>query len=157
MLNTKGEVVAVAVASVVRGQNLNFAVPVNWTKSYLRGSPLRSLAEVSQENTVVDRILDGTVSVPAGQTHSWDIRVDRNLMSKPELQASFRSEGGATGNIRVLVLHGQKAIYDSGRVTGDDFRVDLTDEGTYQLVLDNRESMMFGRKVRGKIALRYVR
>jgi len=157
VLTARGEVVGVAVASAVGGQNLNFAVPVNWAKAYVGGNVERPLAEILRENTIVDRILDGEVSIPAGKARSWEIQVDPNLMSNAELRASVHSEGGLTGNIRIVLLRGERVLHDSGRVQRDDFHAPLDEGGSYNLVLDNSGSMMFARKVSGRIELRYVK
>ncbi|HUU12576.1 MAG TPA: hypothetical protein VM182_02565, partial [Terriglobia bacterium] len=117
----------------------------------------RPLAEIVRENTIVDRILDGEVSIPAGKARSWEIQVDPNLMSNAELRASVHSEGGLTGNIRIVLLRGERVLHDSGRVQRDDFHAPLDEGGSYNLVLDNSGSMMFARKVSGRIELRYVK
>jgi len=87
--NTHGEVVGIAVAGITIGQNLNFVVPINWAKNYLRSSEVTSLADLLKQNTVEQQLLASTVSVPAGQSRMWSIVVDRNRMSNPELRFLF--------------------------------------------------------------------
>jgi S1-C subfamily serine protease len=157
VFNTRGEVVGVAVASAVRGQNLNFAVPVNWAKAYLRGNVERPLVEIARENTVAELILDGEISIPAGQTRSWEIPVNPEAMSDPDIRGKIQSVGGLTGNIRILLLHGERILHDSGRVQQDEFTIPLEAEGVYTLVIDNRDSLMFARTVRGRIEFSYVK
>ena len=84
-------------ATMTTVQNLNFAVPINWAKRYLGSTPSRSLAEVGQESTVVQRLLSGSVSVPAGQTRNWPLTFNPNVMSAAELHGEVRSKGGLGG------------------------------------------------------------
>ena len=156
LLNAYGKVVGVAVASATQGQNLNFAVPVNWAKAYTESKSTRSLAEITRENTVTERILDGSVKVTAGETQGWTFMVD-NSMGKPEVICSLKSEGGLTGNIEVWLLSDGKELYKTGRVKSTEFRRRLASGHSYTLMLDNRGSEIFVRTVTGKILFRYVK
>jgi hypothetical protein len=150
-------VVAISVATIVSGQNLNFAVPVNWAKRYLSETPARSLADVAQENTVVQSVLKGPVSIAAGQTQNVQIQVNPNVMSSAELHGEINSTGGFGGEVTLSLYHGSQLIYNCPRQTHCAIHEDLSGSGTYTLVLDNRGSAMFARQVSGEIELHYVK
>jgi S1-C subfamily serine protease len=155
-LNTHGQVVGIAVASIAAAENLNFAVPINWAKNYLRSTDVTSLSDLAKRNTVVKQLLASSVSVPAHERRVLPIVVDRNQMANPQLEGSFSSKGGAGGNIRVAVLNQRGVVYDSGRTTNGEIQLSLR-PGAYQLVLDNSGSMMFSRTVTCDFKLRYVK
>lgn len=158
VLDAHGEVVGIAVATVRGGENLNFAVPIGWARSYIGGSPSKSLVEVAQENTVVQSVFTGPISVPARGRQAWNIRINPNLMSSPELHGEFQSTGGADGLIRIAVTCNPGGVlYDSQRVRYGQLHVDLPPQGVCTLVIDNTPSVLFGRTVAGTIALRYVK
>jgi S1-C subfamily serine protease len=157
VLNSTGKVVGVSVATVMAGQNLNFAVPINWAKRYLGSAPARSLAEVATENTVVQDVLKGSLSVPAGQARTWQIQVNPNLMSDAELHGEIRSTGGFGGQVTLSLYYGDRLIYNCPRQTQCAIHEDLSQSGSYTLFLDNRQSLMFAREVSGQIELRYVK
>jgi S1-C subfamily serine protease len=72
-----GKVIAVAVAQMTAGQNLNFAIPINWAKPYLNGQSPRPLSDVAAENTVTESLLNGSVSIPAKQAQTWNMTSTR--------------------------------------------------------------------------------
>jgi len=154
--NTRGEVVGIAVAGIATAENLNFAVPINWAKTYLRSSEITSLADLAKQNTVVKDVLDSTISVPAHEQRVVPIVVDRNRMSNPELEGSFSSKGGAGGNVRVAVLDQNTVVYDSGRTTNGRIQLPLR-AGPYRLVIDNSGSALFARNVTCDFKLHYVK
>jgi S1-C subfamily serine protease len=96
--NTRGEVVGIAVALMTTGQNLNFAVPINWAKNYLHSSEITSFADLLKQNTVEQQILSSTISIPARQSKTWPITVDRNRMANPESETSGQAGGLKTVN-----------------------------------------------------------
>ncbi len=157
VLNPAGDVVAISVATIMSGQNLNFAVPVNWAKRYLAETPARSLADVAQENTVVQSVLRGPVSIPAGQTQNVQVQVNANVMSNAELHGEINSTGGFGGQVTLSLYRGSQLIYNCPRQTHCTIHEDLSGSGTYTLVLDNRGSAMFAREVTGEIELHYVK
>lgn len=157
VLDTVGEVVGISVTSITTGQNLNFAVPINWAKRYLGGAPPRSLAEVAQENTVVQPILNGSVSVPAGQTRDWQFTFNPNVMSSAEVHGEIRSTGGFGGQVTLSLYYRDQLVYNCPRQTACAIHEDLSRAGMYTLVLDNRQSLMFAREVTGQIQLQYVK
>ena len=157
VLNSRGEVVAVAVATVRGGQNINFAVPIEWAKPYVGGPVHNTLAQITSRNTVTQYVVHETISVPAHDSRMWTITVNPNKMANAELHIAFQSTGGAGGNIRVYLARGQQFLYDSGRVPSDEKHVPLQSEGEYVLVIDNKGSIMFSRTVTANISLSYVK
>src|SRR5260370_9142900 len=135
-----GEVVAISVAAVMSGQNLNFAVPVNWVKRYLGETPARSLADVAQENTVAQSVLKGPMSVPAGQTQNTQILVDPNRMSNAELHGEIDSTGGFGGQVTLSLYYGSQLIYNCPRQTHCAIQNDLLRGAPYPLPLHHRGS-----------------
>jgi S1-C subfamily serine protease len=154
--NTHGEVVGIAVAGISAGENINFAVPINWAKTYLHDSTITSLADLAKQNTVVKQLLGSTISVPAHERRVLPIVVDSNQMSNPELEGSFSSKGGAGGQIRVMVVNQNSVVYDSSRTASGTVHLPLK-TGTYQLVFDNTGSALFARSVTSDFNLRYVK
>jgi hypothetical protein len=157
VLDPAGEVVGISVATITTGQNLNFAVPINWAKRYLGGAPPRSLAEVAQENTVIQPIMSGSVSVPAGQTRNWQITFNPNAMSNAEVHGEISSTGGFGGRVTLSLYYGNQLLYKGQRKNACAIHEDLSRPGIYTLVLDNQDSMMFAREVTGQIQLSYVK
>jgi len=157
VLNSAGEVVGISVATVTAGQNLNFAVPVNWAKRYLGQTPPRSLAEVAQENTVSQSIVAGPISIPAGQAQRWTIQINPNVMSSAELHGQIHSTGGFGGQVTLSLYYGSQQVYNCPRQIDCAIHEDLPRGGTYTLVLDNTGSAMFARDVSGQIDLHYVK
>jgi S1-C subfamily serine protease len=153
-----GNVVGISVATVATGQNLNFAVPINWAKPYLKGGTLRQLAAVTAENTVMNDVLDGSVTVAAQKAQSWNFTVNPNMMSNVEILGDITSTGGMGGKITLaLYMQGQPNPLYSCRETACSIHQKLAAPGTYVLALDNRESPMFPRTVNGKLSMRYVK
>lgn len=157
VLSSTGEVVGISVATMRTGQNLNFAVPINWAKRYLGSAPSRSLAEVAQENTVVQRLVSGSVSVPAGQTRDWRFTFNPNVMSAAELHGEIHSKGGLGGQVTLSLYNENQLVYNCPRQTVCAIHEILSRPGMYILLLDNRGSLMFPREVTGEIELRYVK
>ena len=151
-----GKVVAVAVAQMVAGQNLNFAIPINWAKPYLNGQNPRSLSDVAAENTVTDNLVDGSLTIPAAQTRTWNITVNPNKMSNAEVHGQVSSTGGMDGKI-TLALYSQSRPIFFCRERACEIHQNIVTPGMYTLILDNRISPIFARTVTGQISLKYVR
>ena len=156
LFNTRGEVVGIAVAQVLGAQNINFAVPINWAKGFLRNSDVTVLSELAKQNTVDQEVMESTISVPAGNRRAFPILVDHNRMADSKLEGTFSSTGGVGGNIRVLVVGQNRVLYDSGRANSGTVHVALA-AGSYQLVIDNSGSAMFPRSITGDFKLHYVK
>lgn len=158
VLDGYGEVVGIAVGSMRGGENLNFAVPINWAKRYIGEAPSKTLTEVVRENTVVLNVFSGPISIAARARQMLNIRLDPKQMSYPVLNGEFHSTGGVDGLVRIAVACNQGGVlYDSSRVTYGQLHVDLPPEDVCEMVIDNTPSILFSRTITGAIALRYVR
>jgi S1-C subfamily serine protease len=158
VLDAHGRVVGIAVAIVAAGENLNFAVPIDWATKYIGQSASESLAQIAESNTVTESVFTGPIVVPARGRQGWTIRIDPNRMSDPELYGDFQSSGGPDGLVRVTVACNPGGLlYDSQRARYGQVLVNLPPKGACALLVDNTPSIMFGRTVTGTITLRYVR
>ena len=151
-----GKVVGVAVAQMVVGQNLNFALPINWAKPYLNGQSPRALSDIVAENAVTENLIDGSVTVPQAQARTWNITVDANKISNAEVHGQVSSSGGMGGKITVALYFQKQQIFTC-RGTSCEIHQAITNPGVYTLVLDNRISPIFARTVTGQVSFRYVR
>lgn len=156
LFNKHGEVVGITVAQVMGAQNINFAVPINWAKSYLHNSELTALDDLARQNTVEEQIVSSTISVPAHERRAFTIAVDRNRMSDAELDGTFSSSGGLGGQVRVFLAMQNNIVYDSGRTANGTVHVPLH-PGIYQLVIDNTGSAMFPRSVTADFRFHYAK
>ena len=109
--NQQGLVIGVAVAGRTDAQNLNFVVPINLAKPYLAGTALTSLSDLTTRNTVVQTLMNSSVTIAAGQSYQLPpIVIDENRMDNAELGGNFQSSGGVGGRIRVIVQNQQNKV-----------------------------------------------
>jgi S1-C subfamily serine protease len=151
-----GKVVGVSVAFIAQGQNLNFAIPINWVKPYLNSGTPRPLFEVAAENTVTQDALNGSVTIPAGQVRSWNITVNPNKMSNAEVHGEISSTGGMDGKITLALYYQGQPVF-ACRERACAIHQEIANPGVYNLVLDNRASRVFARTVTGQVSLKYVK
>jgi S1-C subfamily serine protease len=151
-----GKVIGVSAAQMVAGQNLNFAIPINWAKPYLTGQSPRPLSDVAAENTVTQDVLNGSMTIERGQARSWNITVDPNHMSNAEVHGQISSMGGADGKITLMLGYQGRPIF-SCRERMCEIHQTISSPGVYTLILDNRISPIFARTVTGEIALKFVK
>jgi Zn-dependent protease with chaperone function len=99
-----------------------------------------------------------TLRVEANVKRAWAWKIDTSVLKDCMLRGKFRAYGGSGNDIRVLVLdepnyqnfwNGHKAtpLYDSGVLTTAEFKVPVSETGTYHLVLDNTFSMFTDKAV----------
>ncbi len=144
-----GKVVGVAAAYVAAGQNLNFAIPINWAKPHLNGQSPRPLSDVAAENTVTESVLNGSVSIPAKQVQTWNISVNANTMSNAEVHGQIFSTGGMDGKVTLALFFQGQPIF-SCRETMCEIHQTIVNPGIYAVILDNRISPIFAYRHRAK-------
>lgn len=156
-----GNVIGISVATVTAGQNLNFAVPINWAKSYLNSGTPQTFADVIAENTVTNDLLDGSIQIPAQKLKVWPVLVNRNVMNDVEIEGQVTSTGGMGGEITLALYAysqgGQPQQISVCRSTNCAIDKKLPVNGKYALVLDNSASPLFARTVTGKLSEKYVK
>jgi hypothetical protein len=141
---------------MVAGQNLNFAIPINWAKPYLSRQSPRPLSDVAAENTVTENVIDGSVTIPQAQARTWNIVVNPNKMSNAEVHGQVSSTGGMDGKI-TLALYFQGQPIFSCRERACEIHQSIVYPGIYTRSLDNRISPIFERAVTGQISFKYVK
>ncbi|MGH9718238.1 MAG: trypsin-like peptidase domain-containing protein [Candidatus Acidiferrales bacterium] len=156
VFDKRGKVIGISVATLTKGQNMNFAVPINWAKPYLRGGTPKTLADVAAENTLVQDVLSGSTTVPAAHARLWHFSLNPNVMSNAEIQGQVSSTGGLGGKISLDIVFAGQPIYQC-RATACEIHQNLVAPGIYTVVLDNRASPIFSRTVSGEIALKFVK
>ena len=157
-LDANGHVIGVAVSGVRDAQNLNFMVPINEAKPYLRNSTLTKLSDLTEQNQVVIPFLKSTLVIPANQTRQWPILIDRNWMDEAEFQGTFESVGGLNGAVRVEVQDQatHRNVYDTGAQSRGKLSLRLK-PGAYMLSISNKAAVMFSRRVSADFSIRYVK
>lgn len=99
-----------------------------------------------------------TLHIEANHRNAWAWNIDTSVLKNCVLEGKFRAYGGSGNDIRVLVLdemnyqnfwngHPATPLYDSGVLTTAEFRVPVSESGTYHLVLDNTFSMFTNKAV----------
>jgi S1-C subfamily serine protease len=156
VLNEQGKVIAISSSQITAGQNLNFAIPINWVKPYLNRQAPRPLSDIAAENTVIESVLDGSVTIPQGQARTWNITINPNNLSNAEVHGQISSTGGADGKITLMLVYQGQPIF-SCRERICEIHQSIARPGVYTLILDNRISPIFGRAVTGQISLKYAR
>jgi S1-C subfamily serine protease len=98
LLNMKGEVIGIIVASFPEGQNLNFAIPINYAKPLIRDGPIEAVSSqalVPQigQCPVIGNIKSGIYHLPGGQFYlQMHVSPDRFCFKSEEeaIKAGFR-------------------------------------------------------------------
>ena len=150
-----GKVIGVSAAQMVAGQNLNFAIPINWAKPYLNGQTPKPLSDIAAENTVSTNVLNGSMTVPPRQVRSWNIPINQS-QGNAELDGQISSVGGADGKITLMLAYQGRPLFTC-RERACEIHQSIASPGIYNLILDNRISPIFAREVTGQISVKYVR
>jgi len=117
---------------------------------------VRTLADVAAENTVVQDVSNGSITISNGQGRNWNIVLNPNVMSNAEIDGQISSSGGLDGKI-TLALYFQNQPIFTCRNSSCAIHQRIVAPGAYTLMLDNRQSPIFPRTVTGQVSLKYVK
>ena len=91
VLNSEGEVVGISVATFRNGQNLNFAIPVNYLKKLLNNrSSLKTLSDLDKQKpqkSIVSKLGERNTKGVVGQQFVWGSYVEYNDWSSMPFDA----------------------------------------------------------------------
>jgi len=110
LFNDFGDVIAIAVATVEAGENLNFAIPVDVVKPLLATEHQTSFAELLTQTTVHQTIITSSLSIPA-QVFGLDIAVP------PQggmLIGSFSIAGGMGNDLGLSIVSANGGVVWNG-------------------------------------------
>jgi S1-C subfamily serine protease len=92
LFNLNGEVIGITVAQLTEGQNLNFAIPINAAKPFIKEGPIQAFSSQSslptvQDCPVVGNLKSGIYHVPGGQYYAGMIFSPDAVCFKSEEEA----------------------------------------------------------------------
>jgi S1-C subfamily serine protease len=151
-----GNVIALAVATMATGENLNFAVPIDLAKTLLKSERQISFAELLSSTAVHQSILTSTISVPP-QVMTLDIAVPQQ---GGVLAGSFSIAGGMGNDLGVSLVANNGGILWNGGLIQRSGSLNLPLRGgRYQLILNNKMGPFWvsSKTVSGTIELSYYR
>ena len=130
-----GNVIALAVATIEAGENLNFAVPIDSAKTLLKAEDQISFAELLSRTAVHQPILTSTVSLPP-QVVPLEFAVPQQ---GGVLAGSFSIAGGLGNDLGVSVVAANGAVVWGGGVIQNSGNLNVPLRGgRYRLVLNNK-------------------
>jgi len=151
-----GNVVALAVATIETGENLNLAVPIDTAKALLRDEHQTSFVELLAMTAVHQPILSSSLSVPPQV-------VTLDLVVPPQgglLAGSFSISGGLGNDLGVSVVSANGGLAWNGGVIQRycNLRIPLRG-GRYKLVLNNHVGPLWtsSKTISGTVELSYYR
>ena len=120
------------------------------------------------ENVTIE-VINSRVTVPAHGISETVFYVDNKFMKNVKIRGWFSVSGGAFNDIKIAVLNDndftnwdnfrktEDAVYLSEKVTKTQFDLDITEPGTYHLVLSNRFSEFSYKEVTLKVYLYFTK
>lgn len=151
-----GNVIALAVAKMETGENLNFAVPIDSAKVLLHKDHQTSFSELLTMTTVHQSIITSTISIPP-QVVTYNIGVPPQGGT---LAGSLSISGGMGNDIGIAVTSGSGAVVWNGGVVQGNANLNLRlPGGGYTLVLNNHMGAFWvsTKTISGTIELTYYR
>jgi len=151
-----GNVIALAVAKMEAGENLNFVIPIDSAKPLLTQSRQTGFPELLAMTTVHQAIITSTISVPPQV-------VQYNIVVPPQggtLTGSLLISGGMGNDIGLAVASANGAVMWNGGVVQRNANLNLRLlGGRYTLVLNNHVGAFWvsPKTVSGTVELTYYR
>ncbi len=100
VLNSKGEVIGVAYATIEGGQNLNFAIPANYLKTLLTLSkPAKPLAHGNQTVSAETYFLRGNMMYELKRYQEAIVAYNKAIQRKPDYADAYNNRGVAKGDL----------------------------------------------------------
>jgi S1-C subfamily serine protease len=151
-----GSVIALAVATIEIGENLNFAVPIDSAKAMLNRERQTSFAELLTTTTMHQSIISSSLSLPPQI-------VTINVAVPPQggtLSGSLSISGGMGNDLGISVASNTGALVWNGGVIQNNANLNLRlPGGRYTLVLNNHVGAFWvsTKTVSGSVDLTYYR
>ena len=117
-----GNVIALAVATIEAGENLNFAVPIDSAKTLLKAEDQISFAELLSRTAVRQPILPSTISVPP-QVVTLEIAVPQQ---GGVLAGSFSIAGGLGNDMGVSLIASNGGVMWGGGIIQNSGNLNVT-------------------------------
>jgi hypothetical protein len=130
-----GSVIALAVATIEAGENLNFAVPINSAKTLLTHNRQTSFTDLQAMTTIRQPIITSSVSVPA-RVMAFNIAVPQQ---GAVLTGALSIVGGMGNDLGVSLVSDNGAIVWNGGIVRNNANLDFhLRGGRYKLLLNNK-------------------
>ena len=96
VLNNRGEVIGISVGQRIGGQNLNFAIPVNYLKKLIRRGDGRPSKELGRTNGLLtgDSFVKAGAELLKGNWRSAIIYLDTEIRLNPRHSRAYLARGG---------------------------------------------------------------
>ncbi|MCD6184647.1 MAG: serine protease [Deltaproteobacteria bacterium] len=109
VLNKKGKVIGVSVATFKGGQNLNFAIPASYLKTLLSKTgivkPLAKSKQGKNQRSILSNIGGSSTEGIIGESFVWDNNYDNSYIRNQGFTFSIRNHlRSAVSNILVLII-----------------------------------------------------
>lgn len=151
-----GRVIALAVATMETGENLNFAVPIDAAKTLLTKNRQTSFPQLLSMTEVHQSILTSSISVPP-RVMAFDIAVPQQ---GGILAGSLSISGGAGNDLGISLVSDNGALVWNGGIVRNNGNLNLRLlGGRYKLVFNNKMGPFWisPKTVSGELELSYYR
>ena len=151
-----GSVIALAVATIEAGENLNFAIPINSAKTLLTRTRQTSFTDLQSMTTMRRPIITSSISVPP-QVMAFNIAVPQQ---GAVLTGALSIAGGIGNDLGMSLVSDNGVVIWNGGIIKNNASLDFRLRGgRYKLVLNNKMGpfWMSPKTVSGTVELTYYR